>query len=177
MKFPFLFLFITALSACVTSKSIHQKDAATLHSENVKNKTILVNQTFDYETFYIVVADTHTSYQLLQQKMYELNTRLNIPIDTMGRYYDKVKDLIVLPLDDDEDELYGGEYFPRRFPSATLSLEYFDVYKIGAGKKTIALVTGIYENKKSADSALQVIKRVHVNAFKLRAEVFVGCMY
>ncbi|WP_262490545.1 hypothetical protein [Hymenobacter sp. CRA2] len=35
--------------------------------------------------------------------------------DTLGRFFDEQKNLIRLP-DDDEDELYAGDYFPRRCP-------------------------------------------------------------
>jgi len=127
-----------------------------------------------YEDYYIVVADTGANYYTLKDKMMRIGESASMQIDTMGRHYNKAKDLIALA-DDDEDELYAGDYFPRRYPSKTLSLEYLNFYKPGAKVKTIALVTGIYENKASADSALKLLSDPVAFAFK--ASVFTGCLH
>ena len=108
--------------------------------------------------------------------MFYLNTKLNIPIDTMGRSYNKNKDLIAVP-EDSEDEIYAGDYFPRRFPSGNLSLEYLDFYQSQAGEKTMALVSGIYETEKSADSALFVLRKAEKKVFKIKADIYVGCLH
>ena len=63
-----------------------------------------------------MVADTGKDYFKLRNQMFRLNQLLHISIDTMGRYYNKMKDEIVLR-ENDEDEIYRGEYFPRRFPT------------------------------------------------------------
>ena len=94
----------------------------------------------------------------------------------MGRFYNKAKDLIALP-DDDEDELYAGDYFPKRFPSETLSLEYLNFYHQNSGVKTIALVTGIFESEKSADSVSLLLKTVENSVFKITAEMDISCMH
>ncbi len=106
-------------------------------------------------TYFVVIADTNQDYAILHRKMFDLSRKFNIPIDTMGRFYNKTKNLIALP-DNADDEIYAGDYYPRRFPSDNLSLEYLDFYQRQAGGKTIALVTGIYEKDNSADSALNV---------------------
>ncbi|MBX2930638.1 MAG: hypothetical protein KF781_01685 [Chitinophagaceae bacterium] len=87
--------------------------------------------------------------------------------------------MIALP-DDDEDEIYAGDYFPRRFPSETtenLSLEYLNFYQENARDKTIALVAGIYEKENSADSALIILKKVEQRGFKIKAKIYTGCMH
>jgi hypothetical protein len=94
----------------------------------------------------------------------------------MGRFYNKTKNLIALP-DKDEDEIYAGDYFPRRFPSDNLSLEYLNFYQEQSGEKTIALVTGIYETERSADSALTVLRKTADKVFKIKAYIYVGCVY
>ena len=131
---------------------------------------------FDNATYFVVVADTSADYYLLHKKMLQLNRQLSIPIDTMGRFYNKTKNLIAFP-DNDEDEIYAGDYFPRRFPSDNLSLEYLNFYQRQAGEKTIALVTGIYETEKSADSALTVLHKTVKKVFKIKANIYVGCMH
>lgn len=134
--------------------------------------------TTDYNnaTYFVVVADTSKDYSFLHKKMFDLNRKLNVPIDTMGRFYNKTKNLIALP-DNDEDEMYAGDYFPRRFPSDNLSLEYLNFYQKQAGEKTIALVTGIYETEKSADSAMTVLYKTEKKVFKIKADIYVGCMH
>jgi len=141
------------------------------------NKSEMEDSTdYDNATFFVVVADTSTDYYFLHKKMFDLNGQFNISIDTMGRFYNKTKNLIALP-DDDEDELYAGDYFPRRFPSENLSLEYLDFYQKEAGDSTIALVTGIYESEKSADSALTILQKTEKKVFKIKADIYLGCMH
>jgi hypothetical protein len=79
--------------------------------------------------------------------------------------------------DNDEDEIYRGDYYPRRFPSDNLSLEYLTLYKPVSGDKTIAFVTGIYETKHSADSARQSIINIQPKTFVLKSEIYTGCIH
>jgi len=126
--------------------------------------------------YYVVVTDTGTNYSELRDKMENIHQALNIAIDTMGRYYNKTKDLIALP-DNDSDEIYAGAYYPRRSPTDFLSLEYLTFYKKGSPSNTIALIAGIYENKSSADSALNILKPSQRNAFAIKSSIYVGCMH
>ena len=108
--------------------------------------------------------------------MLALTHRANVPIDTMGRSFNKAKNRITLP-EDDEDEMYAGEYYPRRDPSRTLSLEYVDVYQRSADPRTIAVVAGLYAQPASADSALRALQKVAPQAFRLDGKVYIGCMH
>ena len=130
----------------------------------------------DYADYFVVVADTNTDYFVLRNKMMALNSQLHIEIDTMGRYFNRDKNLIALP-DDDEDDMYAGAYYPRRFPSENLSLEYLNFYQPDAGEKTIALVTGIFETENSADSALTIIRNNEKKSFIIKSNIYVGCMH
>ncbi len=130
----------------------------------------------EYAIYYVTIADTGKSYYPLREKMMALSQALPLAIDTMGRYYDAKKKMIVLP-EDDEDEVFAGDYFPRRGPDVHLSLEYLDLYQKKAGKKTIALVSGIYEKKTSADSALRVMKSAAGGAFVVKTEMYMGCIH
>lgn len=127
-----------------------------------------------YADYYVVVADTGLNYYSLRDKMFELNRAAGIAIDTMDQYYDKQKDLIKLP-DNYDDEILAGQYVMRRYPSKTLSLEYLQSYKNNSDTKMIALVTGIYENKSSADSALKSLQPI--SAFSIKSKIYVGCMH
>ena len=186
MTRPIYLLLTVFLNACGTTsadKNEAEVDSARIDTTsslqtNVVADNNVTEDTTDYNnaTYFVVVADTSADYYLLHKKMFNLNRQLNIPIDTMGRFYNKTKNLIALP-DNDEDEIYAGDYFPRRFPSDNLSLEYLDFYQRQAGEKTIALVTGIYEKEKSADSALTVLQKTEKKVFKIKADIYVGCMH
>ncbi len=127
-------------------------------------------------TYFVVVTDTGSSYHRLHEYMMALHQSASLEIDTMGRGYNKAKDLIALP-EDDEDEMYAGEYFPRRFPSTNLSLEYLSLYREHAHPKTIALIAGIYGTAPEADSAASVLRKQRTGAFVLKSEIYIGCMH
>ena len=130
----------------------------------------------EYARYYVVVADTGLGYAALHRKMVSLHQSLRMEIDTLGRHYYAAKDLIALP-DNDPDEIYAGDYFPRRFPSENLSLEYLEMYDIHSAEKTIALVTGIYETEKLAERALKLVKEAEKNAFMVKADIYLGCLH
>lgn len=130
----------------------------------------------EYQVYYIVVADTSFDYFSLQKTMFLLEDKLLFEIDTLGRYYNPKTNLICLP-EESVDEVYAGDYFPRRSPSATLSLEYLNFYKPSASDKTIALVAGIYEGEGEANVRLADVKKVVQSAFVIKSDVFVGCMH
>jgi hypothetical protein len=178
-----LTIFLTACGTSSSNKNNTEFEAKKVDTTKVLN-TVVVKESkppddsIDYNnaTYYLVIADTSKNYFELQKKMFEINQKLNISIDTMGRFYNKSKNLIAFP-DNDVDEIYAGDYFPRRFPSKSISLEYLDFYKRKSGEKTIALVTGIYETEKSADSALTNLNRTENKAFKIKADIYIGCMH
>lgn len=130
----------------------------------------------EFATYFIVVADTGKDYYFLDREMFALNKKLNLKIDTMERLYNKKKNLISLPVNH-EDEIYAGEYYPRRHQSPDLSLEYLSYYNGTSPEKTIALVAGIFGNKEDGDKATASIKSLMPNAYVLKAKVFIGCMH
>jgi hypothetical protein len=127
-------------------------------------------------TAWVLVADTGRNYFSLRSRMLQLREELQLKIDTMGRGWNQKKKLIALP-EDSDDEIYAGEYFPRRVPTPTLSLEYLYCYKPNAAPKTMALVAGIYESKSSADSALRRLQAKQASAYSIRSEIYMGCMH
>lgn len=168
-------IILTSMTIGVTGCGKTNKD-----NVNVKPKIGKVEYTTtadaDHATYYVIVADTSLDYNFLHDKMFSLNRALNIPIDTMGRYFNKKKNQIVLP-DNDQDKMYAGQYYPRRDPSNNLSLENLRYYNTKARENTFALVAGIYETQKSADSALIVLKNKEKKTFKIKANIFIGCMH
>ena len=130
----------------------------------------------DYSNFFLVIADTGKDYFFLRQKMFQIHHLLKVEIDTMGRGYNSAKKLIALP-ENDEDEMYAGNYFPRRFPSENLSLEYYNFYQPTAGEETMVLLCGIYESEVDAKRFLNRLLNVEKKAFLLSSRIYTGCMH
>ncbi|MBC7747943.1 MAG: hypothetical protein H7Z76_05085 [Methylotenera sp.] len=169
-----LFL-ILLLTSCVEKKTA-STEITKINNLNESRQNNEVANTDEYATYYVIVTDTSFDYNILKSKMLKLNQLLKIPIDTMGRYFNKKKNLIALP-DNDKDQMYAGNYYPRRDPSENLSLEYLHFYQKKARDKTIALVAGIYEREKSGDSALTILARAKIKGFKIKSKIFIGCMH
>ncbi|MCW3121043.1 MAG: hypothetical protein JWQ38_535 [Flavipsychrobacter sp.] len=171
-------MFIATLPSCntQTGQSTAHTDTTMATTVPVADSTAAPADSTDMAMLWFTIADTSNSYALLAAKMYALQKTLGWPIDTMGRYYNPKKDLIAVP-DNDEDEMYRGEYYPRRYPSQNLSLEYYQTYMPNSTEKNIALVAGIYETQQSADSLLLLLKPAALHAFVVKANVFEGCMH
>lgn len=144
--------------------------------DHMEDKDSSAENDSEIETLYLVIADTGRNYFELLDNMLALKSEFGMTIDSMDRYYDRKKNKIILPANH-EDELYAGQYFPRRFPSTCLSVEYLETYKPGSDKNTMAVVAGIFEKEKSADSSLNAIRKTDKDAFKLKAEIFLGCAH
>lgn len=142
---------------------------------NINGQEILDDQ---YMNAYIVISDTSQNYEELRQKMFDLHKHLNSEIDTMGRGFSKKKNRICLP-ENEADEIYAGQYYPRRYPSETLSLEYLNYYtkeKIGE-ESTIALVILITESQEKAENKLVEVKEYAADAFMIKSKIYIGCMH
>ena len=165
---------VSASSASDTVKAAQQPVDTTLPV--VEDSSEFIQSRDAFVTMYITIADTGFVYYPLDAKMYSLCNKLKIPIDTMNRHFDASKNEIV-NADDDDDEMYRDEYFPRRFPSVGLSLEHLTTYTENTTKNTIALVAAICESKQTADSVLKVVRPASPRSFVLKGRVYVGCMH
>lgn len=140
------------------------------------------DSTGEYETMYVVIADTSRQYRPLRQQMLRLQAATRQRIDTLGRFYDPGKNLIRLPdqappgEEKSFDEMYAGEYYPRRMSDATLSVEYTEQYA-PAHPQSMALVAGIFEQPRRADSLLAVVRRSAPAAFRVKTRMFMGCLH
>ncbi|HOS48742.1 MAG TPA: hypothetical protein PLG57_08905 [Bacteroidia bacterium] len=130
----------------------------------------------DYTNYWVVIADTGLKYDRLLNQMLVLNDKVKLPIDSMGRFYNRKKDLIALP-DNDEDEIYAGDYYPRRFESDYLSIEYLKYYTSASQEKMMSIVAGIFIDESSADSVLTQIRNYKSSAYKIQANLYTGCIH
>jgi hypothetical protein len=187
---PGFLLLLAFFASCGSSSEQERKttgwdyDSTQSWPEETYRDTVVstdaVIDTNDYEhaTYYIVVADTGKDYYLLRKQLVAIQAKTKQVFDSLGRYYDKKKNMIVVPYSaEDPEDLYAGDYYPRRFPSETLSLEYLDFYKNTSGHGTIALVAGIYEQERLADSAVTSLHQLRFKAFRLKTHMYIGCMH
>lgn len=136
-----------------------------------------------YSDFYLVVVDKSTDYKHLNNEMKNISKDFDLEMDTLGRYYHATTQEIILP-EDDEDEIYAGSYYPRRFESKSLSIEYSSYYteedSIQEPKifpTEMILVAGMFYEQKSADSLVHILKSKYAKARVQKAKVYVGCMH
>jgi len=176
-----LILLIFLLAACNDSQKqmarvdvVEKNSAVIVDSNDSLVDTSTVNE--DYTDYWIVIADSGLDYPQLLNRMVQLKNECNLPVDSMGRFYNKKKNLIALP-DDDEDELYAGEYYPRRFESDYLSIEYLNFYQSSSSEKMMSIVAGIYEDKLKADSLYTALKPKCNTLMKFKTNLYTGCMH
>jgi hypothetical protein len=189
MKYVFIFTaFLLLLGSCTSQPS----SATTKVEEQIDSVSSVVTDSSQLEaqkdtgianaigeetvTKFVLVADTGSDYTVLRDQMFGLNKKLGTKIDTMGRMYDLQKQRIVEP-DTSSDEMYAGEYYPRRETEENLSIEQTNYYLPTASDKCMALVTGIYGSKPEADRALIPLKRLTPGIFIIEARIYMGCMH
>ena len=132
----------------------------------------------DYETVFIVVLDTSDQFK----KMYELamstSKKFSIPFDTFQKTYFPETNIWGGSLWS-EDEIYRGEYFPRRNGSEKdmLSLEYQRWYDKSSRDKNLMLVTNIFNFSLDAEENIARWRPYFPKAFILQREIYMGCMH
>jgi hypothetical protein len=182
MRFFAAFISILFLSACSNTsvkQTPHKIDSncALLPNPALEKLDSLVDVGHDeMQEVWVIVGDTSQNYNVLDAEMYLWAAQLNWGIDTMERYYDINKNALVVS-EKSEDEMYRGEYFPRRFGTETLSIEYLSTYSQYTRAKTFALVFGIYESEAEAKKALNKSIKVSQHAFILPCNLYMGCMH
>ncbi len=129
-----------------------------------------------YQINYVLITDTGKDYYLLDEGMYAVSKMTGIKTDTMDRAFDPITNKIALS-ENSEDEMWRGDYYPRRMGEDFMSMEHLDYYTDSSDAKTIAVVAGIFPEKEKADSMLSAIKKHAPNAFLLKSNIYMGCMH
>jgi hypothetical protein len=78
-------------------------------------------QPSELEDCFFLIADTSVDYLKLRAAIHEAVLKLNINFDSLGRVFNLATDSLIIPFDSD-DEIYRGQYFPRRFASPQFSI-------------------------------------------------------
>lgn len=182
MKYVKIICIFTAIlfTASCTNQTTEQASFTKTDTTSVATRDTAITEQVtesEYQDRYILIADTVATYAAMDAEMYRLSKELLLPVDTMNRHYDNNKKEIVLA-EDDEDEMYRGEYYPRRSEDTLfLSIEHCNQFIDKSGAQTFALVADICTTKKMADSLMTVIRGKAPNAFVVQAKVYMGCMH
>lgn len=176
---------------CCVFYGFYSADSASLKKNVLKKNSFPFTELYQdtltdelYADYYLVVPATGKNYQQLHTNMYRLHRQFHIPVDTLGRYYNTVLHKIIVS-EEDEDELYRGEYYPRRFESLSLSIENAYYYpKNQADYKEpvtfptrMMVVAGMFDTPERADSLQKVIKKAFPKTKVLKTKVYIGCMH
>lgn len=145
--------------------------------QTLKSLPNLPESTENLGYFYVVVADTGLQFDTLQQRLHIFHEVSKIAKSGESVVFDIDKGL-VFPQDSD-DEMYAGDYLPRRYTSDYLSIERLNAYEkqYDESKKTMALVAGLYTEKEPAAVRLQLTRKYFPHAFILNSELYVGCAH
>ena len=126
----------------------------------------------ELQAHWILIGDTNAHYWPLLRHANEVAKTAPIAFDSLERHYDPKKQTIVVD-QSSEDEMYRGEYFPRRITGTHLSIEPFETYFPESKHHTFVEVYGIYDQADSALKAMKTFPQAHMRTCK----IFMGCLY
>jgi hypothetical protein len=130
----------------------------------------------NYTSYYVTACSVGDNYTLLDREMYALAQKTGLPIDTMEKHYDAKKKMIVYA-EDGDDEMYRGEYFPRRFEGLSLSIEQMSAFQKKAPVHSMALIAAICNTRQQADSVLKVVRPYAPKVYVFYTKLYTGCMH
>lgn len=132
----------------------------------------------DMGTFYVVEVAEGNDFAELDQIAQGAASLLGSKTDMMNRIYRKDKGIIVP--EDSDDDIYSGEYYPRRpfYDQNFVSIEMAYAYKRNE-KDTLKMtvLANIFENKAQSDSVVKLLLPSFKGAKTLKTELFLGCMH
>ncbi|MGC4057118.1 MAG: hypothetical protein QM743_03225 [Chitinophagaceae bacterium] len=159
-----------------TAQTVASQPASPRDSIVVTSIPDTTNTDEEMAHYYLVILDSGKNYAALDAAMLQTGRSSGTHIDTMERHFDTKKHKIILS-EQSDDEIYAGTYYPRRFPSPELSIEYLSYYLPSADTNTMILVAGITESATSADSVAAFYRRGYAKTFVLPADIYTGCMH
>jgi hypothetical protein len=187
--FPALFILVF-FAGCRNQASVDQgevKDSIVSSASNQVNadsldlddsggdqdSTQIANE---FQTYYLVTIAEGNNYDSLLQIAQEAGQVLNLKVDLMNRIYKSGKGIVLK--EDDEDEIYRGEYYPRRSAGDFVSIEMKNAFIENENDPMRMLViSNIFEKISQADSVQKIAGIKFPFARTVKAELFTGCMH
>jgi hypothetical protein len=182
---PVLFILFTACQKPVADQS-NLKDSATVAGA-AKNDNLDLNDSAgdlldsadiqsESAIFYLITLAEGKNYDSLETFAKKAASSLNLKYDQLGRIYKPEKGIVVK--DDDEDEMYRGEYYPRRFEGNFVSIE---MKKAFIDKENdpmrMLVISNIFSKPSQADSMLKIARVKFPSVKSVQTILFTGCMH
>lgn len=177
-----LLLLLFLLSAC-NKQTEAERDVITERAQTEDNTT-----GDELQLNYIVSVAEGYNYDSLKAIAKQTATLTYMTFDTLERYYNPKKGIILHEKDADEE--WAGKYFLRRMGSGFISIEMRNAYidttlinhEAALAKHTqdstrMFVFAMMYPHKKSADSLAQLIKPRFPQVKVFPARIFMGCMH
>ena len=184
MKQTILYFTCIFVIACgqtsKTDKSANMVDTTTIVSLTEQSNDTLAEDSS--ETFYLVQVASGYNFDSLKRIASDAAAILHSKVDMMSRIYKPNKG-IVLP-DKCDDDIYCGEYYPRRpfddqnFVSIEM-LYGFEENKKWTERDTLQMLVlaNIFETKPQADSVVGLLKNKIPTARTIKQNLYLGCMH
>ncbi len=129
-------------------------------------------------TKYLVLAGVSNDFNALDNLAKQISKKTGIKYEN-GLEYDKKRGMIVP--DTSSDVIYAGSYFPRRDDDEKISIEMLWYYKNeqndADSSRQMIIITGIFGNKKNAETQLNSVKSIVPSAYIKKKGIFMGCMH
>ena len=187
MKFEtvvYLGVVLLLLSCQKLTDSAHPRADSVMHRPAVKvaQRDSVSEDVSMVGRYFVVAVSGGRDYWALRRDAINAANLLGWKFDSLGRFYDPRKG-IVCP-DDSTDEIYSGEYFPRRpfFDSDYVSIEVRAWFKglnnrRFISEKEMVVIAGLCDEKRRADSILGILKPRFLSARVFEDSLYLGCMH
>lgn len=178
LSFTTLILLICSCTNAEKKPTIANNNAIKTQALNDSNHDDITYYEGESEEtdFYVVICDTGTDYYSLRNQMLGMSKSGNFLIDSLNRYYDVEKKELILP-EKHEDQMYAGQYYPRRFEGDFISIEYLNQFHAKSNPNTLAIIAGIYSNKSEAEQRKTILKQNGFMANTSNCKLYTGCMH
>jgi hypothetical protein len=132
----------------------------------------------EMQTAFMVILDSSNDFNSMHALAEKTAQEFHLVFDTIEKQYFPEKNLWGVSLLS-EDELYRGEYFPRRSDGDThpLSLEYQQWYDDRSREKNLVLMAGIFSFSLEAEEYINKFREKFPHAYILQKEIYMGCMH
>jgi hypothetical protein len=141
-------------------------------------RTSTYAQDSQWLTQYIVVAEESNVYKTLRSSAIKLSQQVSIPYSDQDQKWSVKKGLYLR--EDSDDDIWAGQYFPRRYEDSLITLEMRDYYLDSMPTKptkTMVVLAGIFDTKQEADFRLKLIKRYRPLAYVRKSKLYMGCIH
>jgi len=152
--------------------------AISIFAKDVNSTAVSEQKEFSDEMFfadrYVLILKSTKNYSQALAFAKKAGKRLGLEFDNKYRQYSKEKGIYFSK--DYEDELYAGSYYPRRYTGEKITLENSGEYK-DFSSGYIIVVSGMYDDKLSADRALGRVKKIYKKARIKKTNMWMGCIH